>query len=192
MPPKSAPVALQQIITNSEAESVLTSSGYYKCLRNRKRTLDQLQPQYASRLRYKAAKILEGWCQDGVPSNDIWGYLQNSTDLISKFSLKPLPLNHPAIESEVLDHELIDDEEANNLHQNDVHDIACDTQTSYNFNLKENEDLRHSISFIKLLRHWAAFTSQKQSDMTYLLTLLKLYEPNPTYALLHWKGIDED
>lgn len=107
MPPKSAPVALQQIITNSEAESVLTSSGYYKCLRNRKRTLDQLQPQYASRLRYKAAKILEGWCQDGVPSNDIWGYLQNSTDLISKFSLKPLPLNHPAIESEVLHHELV-------------------------------------------------------------------------------------
>ncbi|KAK4028017.1 hypothetical protein OUZ56_017180 [Daphnia magna] len=145
MPPKSAPVALQQIITNSEAESVLTSSGYYKCLRNRKRTLDQLKPQYASRLRYKAAKILEGWCQDGVPSNDIWGYLQNSTDLISKFSLKPLPLNHPAIESEVLHHEL-------------------------------------------LLRHWAAFTSQKQSDMTYLLTLLKLYEPNPTYALLPSTG----
>lgn len=60
--------------------------------------------------------------------------------------------------------------------------------TNQKSSFADSEDLPHSISFIKLLRLLAAFTSQKQSDMTYLLTLLKLYEPYPIYELLPSMG----
>ena len=44
------------------------------------------------------------------------------------------------------------------------------------------------MTLIKLLRHFAAFTNQKQEHLTYLLTLLKLYEPVPYYSLLPSTG----
>lgn len=44
------------------------------------------------------------------------------------------------------------------------------------------------MCLIKLLRHFAACTNQKQSHLTYLLTLLKLYEPIPNYRLLPSTG----
>jgi hypothetical protein len=44
------------------------------------------------------------------------------------------------------------------------------------------------MTLIKLLRHFAAFTNQKQDHLTYLLTLLKLYEPVPYYSLLPSTG----
>jgi hypothetical protein len=45
-----------------------------------------------------------------------------------------------------------------------------------------------SLTFIQLLRHFAACTSQKQSHLTYLLTLLKLHEPIIDFSLLPSTG----
>jgi hypothetical protein len=46
------------------------------------------------------------------------------------------------------------------------------------------------MSLNKLLRHFAAYTNKKQNYLTYLLTLLKLYEPTPNYSLLPSTGKD--
>jgi hypothetical protein len=45
-----------------------------------------------------------------------------------------------------------------------------------------------AITMLQLLRHFAVYTNQKQNHMTYLLTLLKLYEPHPYYSLLPSTG----
>jgi hypothetical protein len=76
-----------KVLTNLDVENVLTCTGYFRH-RTRKRSLDELQTRHVSKLRYKAAKIVKVWCKDGVP-NDIWTYVGNAPDLISKLSLKP-------------------------------------------------------------------------------------------------------
>ena len=43
-------------------------------------------------------------------------------------------------------------------------------------------------SLLKILRHYAAYTCQKQDDMTYLLKLLKTHEPDPHYSMLPSTG----
>jgi hypothetical protein len=46
------------------------------------------------------------------------------------------------------------------------------------------------MTLIKLLLHFAAYTNQKQEHLTYLLKLLKLYEPIPNYCLLPSTGTE--
>ena len=43
-------------------------------------------------------------------------------------------------------------------------------------------------SLLKILRHYAVYTCQKQDDMTYLLKLLKTHEPDPNYSMLPSTG----
>ena len=51
--------------------------------------------------------------------------------------------------------------------------------------LEQNEQPGNGqMTLIKILRHFAAYTNQKQKHQTYLLKLLKLYEPVPYCALL--------
>lgn len=40
------------------------------------------------------------------------------------------------------------------------------------------------LSLLKILRHFAVYTGQKQDHMTYLLKLLKMHEPDPYYSML--------
>ena len=44
------------------------------------------------------------------------------------------------------------------------------------------------LFFLEILQHFAAYTSQNQNDMTYLLTLLKEHEPVPDYSSLPRTG----
>jgi hypothetical protein len=52
----------------------------------------------------------------------------------------------------------------------------------------KDNNASEKMTLIKLLCHFAAYTSQKQEHMTYLLKLLKLYEPTPNYCLLPSTG----
>ena len=52
----------------------------------------------------------------------------------------------------------------------------------------DKDNASEKMTLIKLLRHFAAYKSQKQEHMTYLLKLLKLYEPTPNYCLLPSTG----
>jgi hypothetical protein len=55
--------------------------------------------------------------------------------------------------------------------------------------LEQNEQPGNGqMTLIKILRHFAAYTNQKQKHLTYLLKLLKLYEPIPYYSLLPSTG----
>lgn len=55
--------------------------------------------------------------------------------------------------------------------------------------LEQNEQPgNEQMTLIKILRHFAAYTNQKQIHLTYLLKLLKLYEPIPYYSLLPSTG----
>lgn len=44
------------------------------------------------------------------------------------------------------------------------------------------------MSLIRILQHWAAFTHAKHSHLTYLLKLLKHYQPDPCYDSLPATG----
>lgn len=45
-----------------------------------------------------------------------------------------------------------------------------------------------NLNMIQLLQHFAVYTNQSQKSMTYLLTLLKVHEPTPSYSLLPKSG----
>lgn len=50
------------------------------------------------------------------------------------------------------------------------------------------EESPQSLSFVTLLQHFAAYTGQKLSHMTYLLKLLKTHKPSPYYDELPNSG----
>ena len=52
----------------------------------------------------------------------------------------------------------------------------------------DKDNASEKMTLIKLLRHFAAYTNQKQEQLTYLLKLLKLYEPTQNYCLLPSTG----
>lgn len=55
--------------------------------------------------------------------------------------------------------------------------------------LRRNPDLfGDKLNMIKLLQHFAVYTNQSQKSMTYLLMLLKIHEPAPSYSLLPKTG----
>jgi hypothetical protein len=58
--------------------------------------------------------------------------------------------------------------------ENDLSPIN-DTQSSYR---------KPNMPLLALLQHFAVYTNQNHSDMTYLLMLLKLYEPEANYSIL--------
>ena len=71
-------------LTDDEVEKVLNEYGSYK----RKRSIDELATNHASRLRRTAVAIVKEWQMQGVPPK-VWMNIQRHTDLVSKLNLKP-------------------------------------------------------------------------------------------------------
>ena len=70
-----------------------------------------------------------------------------------------------------------------------VRDGNVDDEADLILNATEGDNFKqNSTTLLQLLRHFAVYTNQKQKHMTYLLTLLKLYEPIPCYSLFPSTG----
>lgn len=73
--------------------------------------------------------------------------------------------------------------------------INEDEQTE-NYSSDSDEDIEsqgenlssYKYSLLEILQHFAVYSGQKQEDMTYLLKLLKYYEPAPHYSSLPSTG----
>ena len=75
------------MLTDDEIKKVLLYCEF--SVRKRKRTLEELQPTYASVLRRKALRVIEDWCTQGV-STRIWNNVKSDPNLVLRFNLKPM------------------------------------------------------------------------------------------------------
>ena len=69
----------------------------------------------------------------------------------------------------------------------DVQDSETDSETGENdlSPINDTQSYRKpNLPLLTLLQHFAVYTNQNHSDMTYLLMLLKLYEPEANYSIL--------
>ncbi|KAK4015244.1 hypothetical protein OUZ56_030227 [Daphnia magna] len=75
------------MLTDEEIKKVLLYCEF--SVRKRKRTLEELQPTYASVLRRKALRVIKDWCTQGVPTR-IWNNVKSDPNLVLRFNLKPM------------------------------------------------------------------------------------------------------
>lgn len=70
------------MLTDEEIKKVLLYCEF--SVRKRKRTLEELQPTYASVL-----LVIKDWCTQGVPTR-IWNNVKSDPNLVLRFNLKPM------------------------------------------------------------------------------------------------------
>lgn len=81
-------------------------------------------------------------------------------------------------------HSTIDDmDETGGNHADEAHGISSSEET---ISAQCHTEGRFSLK--EILQHYAAYTNQNLNDITYLLTLLKLYQPDPRYESLPSTG----
>lgn len=147
-------------LLDEEVNAILIASG--KSKRHRKRKLSSLMPQYETKIRKTAEIQLAEWRENGVSKLEWDALMTECPLLIPSFNLficddKNYAYSSSQIDASPLasDNELQDFDEDMPLVDDDEEPI------------EEQENLEESWSLFTILRHFAVFTDQKHSHLTY-------------------------
>lgn len=100
-------------------------------------------------------------------------FIKNYSDLENKTS------------DEQKDESCDEDQSFDEDHESEMDDEDdCEKEDQMEIDQDESQAVVSKLSLLKILRHYAAYTKQKQAHMTYLLKLLETHKPEPRYSML--------
>ncbi|KAK4006118.1 hypothetical protein OUZ56_011273 [Daphnia magna] len=160
--------------------------------------------------RKKANAIISKWIKEGLNRNTFHDIQQsNAAILIEKYNLKQqtesseLHVNHVAnlyfrisisaaecLSSKSAPHTEVEECSPQDFQPVpiDIHAEVTDSIEDISFDCCNSVNMGNPLSFLKLLQHFAVHTRQKLEHMSYLLKLLKHYQPDPCYDSLPSTG----